>query len=128
MTTGASSSHDKRTGCSITRTIAPRDGPSLQPDQGDGIKTRLMNQACSKAATASGTLNMYFIPVAPPSCLAAVAVGLPCRPALIGLPPPSPWCICRRLAIYARRAEEERAMPYGAHGVGKAGAGPAVAL
>ena len=82
MTTGVSSSHDNRTGCSITRTIAPRDGPSPQPDQGDGIKTRLMNQACSKAATASGTLNMYFIPVALPSVSLRLPVGFLAGPPL----------------------------------------------
>ena len=61
---------------------SPPDGPSPQPDQGDGIKTRLMNQACSKAATASGTLNMYFIPVALPSVSLRLPVGFLAGPPL----------------------------------------------
>jgi hypothetical protein len=49
------------TGSSIMSTIAPRDGPSLQPDQGVDMKTRLENHTCKRAATASGRLSRYFI-------------------------------------------------------------------
>ena len=48
---------------SMMNAIAPRDGPSLHPDHGPDIKTRLANQPCNSAANASGTFSRYFIPV-----------------------------------------------------------------
>jgi hypothetical protein len=59
--TGSSRIQTSATGSSITSTIAPRDGPSLQPDQGPDMKTRLANHTCRRAATASGRLSRYFI-------------------------------------------------------------------
>jgi len=41
--TGSSRIHASATGSSITSTIAPRDGPSPQPDQGADMKTGLAN-------------------------------------------------------------------------------------
>src|SRR5258705_14200 len=57
----SSSNQQKTAGSSITSTIAPRDGPSLQPDQGADMKTKPANHTCKRAATASGRLSRYFI-------------------------------------------------------------------
>src|SRR6266404_5156445 len=65
--TGSSRIQASATGSSITSTMAPRDGPSLQPDQGVDMKTRLENHTCKRAATASGRLSRYFIRYSPDS-------------------------------------------------------------
>ena len=50
-----------------SRAPSRRDGPSLQPDHGADMKTRLANHTCRRAARASGRLSRYFIRYFPES-------------------------------------------------------------